>query len=149
AMVLAGPRVYLAMARDGLFPRKLAGIHPTFETPAAAIISQSVWASVLIIFFSNFAQLVVYTGFALTIFATMAAAAVIMLRMRQPHLSRHFRVPGYLWIPVLYVGCSVWIVIFTFLERPKEALLGIVTVLAGLPLYFFQASFRPRRNDST
>jgi APA family basic amino acid/polyamine antiporter len=144
AMVLAGPRVYLAMARDGVLPHRLARIHSAFQTPALAIICQSAWASVLLVFFGSFERLVVYTGFALMIFSTMAAAAVIVLRLRRAQTPRPFRTPVYPWIPVFYVGCSVWIVIFTFLERPKESLLGIATVVAGLPLYFWQAN---RRRD--
>jgi APA family basic amino acid/polyamine antiporter len=133
------------MARDGLFPRKLALVHSAFDTPAAAIICQSAWASVLILFFGSLEQLVVYTGFALTAFTTMAAGAVIVLRTQRPQLARPFRVPGYPWVPIFYVGCSLWIVIFTLRDRPKEALFGIASVIAGLPFYISQKRLVRRR----
>ena len=136
AMVLAGPRVYFAMARDGLFPRGIGVVHPSRGTPARAIALQSGWASVLIVFFGAFEPLVVYTGFAITVFTAMAVAALIVLRIRRPDASRPFRVPGYPWTPAAYVAVSIWIVAATAIARPTETLLGILTVAAGVSIYF-------------
>jgi APA family basic amino acid/polyamine antiporter len=136
AMILAGPRVYFAMACDGLFPRKLAGVHATFGSPAASIVSQGLWTSVLI-FTGTFEALVVYSGFVLVFFSALAVAALIVLRVRRPELSRPFRVPLYPWTPLVFVGFSLWILIYTAWGRPIESSLGIVTVLLGLPLYFY------------
>lgn len=135
AMVVAGPRVYFAMARDGLFPRSIGIVHPTCSTPVRAIVLQSAWASVLIVFFGAFEPLVVYTGFAITIFSAMAVAALIVLRIRRPDALRPFKVPGYPWIPGAYVTVSIWIVAVTVFSRPTETLLGLLTIVAGIPCY--------------
>jgi APA family basic amino acid/polyamine antiporter len=136
AMVVAGPRVYFAMARDGLFPRGIGVLHPSHGTPARAIVLQSGWASVLIVFFGAFEPLVVYAGFAITVFTAMAVAALIVLRVRRPDAPRPFKVPGYPWTPAAYVAVSIWIVTFTTLARPTETMLGMLTVAAGVPFYF-------------
>jgi APA family basic amino acid/polyamine antiporter len=137
AMVLAGPRVYWAMAVDGVFPRSLAVIHPSYGTPLRAILLQSAWSTVLIIS-GTFEQLLVYTGFSLTLFATLAVAALIVLRVRRPGLPRPFRVPLYPWLPAAYVAFSVWIAVFTVRGRPKETLFGLLTVAAGVPFFLLR-----------
>ena len=142
AMILAGPRVYFAMASDGVFPRRLAGVHPRYGSPAAAILLQSAWTSLLVLT-GTFEQLVVYSGFVLVLFSAFSVAAVIVLRWRRPALVRPFRTPFYPYAPLLFIGFSVWILIFTLRGRPTESLLGIATVLVGLPLYFFWRR-RPR-----
>jgi basic amino acid/polyamine antiporter, APA family len=136
AMVLSGPRVYYAMARDGVFFGSFAVVHPTFGTPARAMVLQAAWASLLIVFFGVFERLVLYTGFALTVFTALAVASVIVLRVRRAGLPRPFRVPGYPWLPAGYVAVSALIVGYTVVNRPTEAVLGILTVAAGAPLYF-------------
>ena len=137
AMILAGPRVYYAMARDRVFPRGIAAIHPGFQTPARAIILQSIWITVLIVFWSSLEGLMLYTGFALVIFSALAVLAVFVLRARRPDLPRPYRVPGYPFVPALYVAASAWMGIFTVRDRPKESLLGLLTVAAGLPVYWW------------
>ena len=136
AMILAGPRVYFAMARDGLFPKRLGGIHSEYGSPASAIFLQSLWASVLVLS-GTFEQLVVYSGFVLVLFSSLAVAAVIVLRLRRPGLVRPFRVPLYPLTPLVFLGFSLWILYFTLRGRPTESLFGIATVLLGLPLYFY------------
>jgi APA family basic amino acid/polyamine antiporter len=136
AMILAGPRVYFAMASDGLFPKRLAGVHGEYGSPAAAIFAQSLWISVLILT-GTFEQLVVYSGFALVLFSALAVGSVMVLRWRRPELSRPFRVPLYPVTPLLFLGFSAWILWFTLRGRPAEALFAIGTMAVGLPLYFF------------
>ena len=138
AMVMAGPRVYFAMARDGLFPSCVALVHPYRGTPVRAIVLQSGWSSVLIVFFGAFEPLVVYTGFAITVFSAMAVAALIVMRIRHPEAPRPFKVPGYPLIPAAYIAVSIWIVAVATFTRPTESLLGMLTVAAGIP--FFLAS---------
>jgi APA family basic amino acid/polyamine antiporter len=136
AMVLSGPRVYYAMAHDGLFFHSIAKVHPRLGTPVRAMLLQAAWASLLILFFGVFERLVLYTGFAVTVFAALAVAAVVVLRIRRPALMRPFRVPGYPFLPLLYIAVSAWIVGYTVVSRPSEALFAVVTVAAGVPLYF-------------
>lgn len=145
AMIIAGPRVYFAMANDRLFFRSTGTIHPAYGSPATSIVWQACWVSVLILS-STFERLIVYSGFVLVFFSAMAVAALVVLRARRPELSRPFRVPLYPWTPLIFIGFSVWILIFTFRGRPVESALGIGTVLLGLPLYFFWR--RQRLSDS-
>jgi APA family basic amino acid/polyamine antiporter len=134
AMIWAGPRVYAAMASDGVVP-KLFSKTEASETPRQAILLQSVWVS-LLIGSGTFEQLVVYSGFALTLFGGLAVGAVIVLRWRAPDLARPYRVPLYPLVPLFYLGMSVLILGYTILERPLESLLATGTVLSGTPLYF-------------
>jgi basic amino acid/polyamine antiporter, APA family len=135
AMVLAGPRVYYAMARDGMAPRRLASTGARSGAPASAIIAQSAWTSVLIVFFHTFESIVVYTGFAVVLFSAAAVGAVIVLRTEPPHMARPFGMPVYPWLALLYLGISAWIAIYTVAGRPREAITGLATVAAGVPLY--------------
>ena len=136
AMILAGPRVYFAMASDGLFPKQFAGIHPKTQSPATSIFFQSVWASVLVLT-GTFDQLVVYSGFVLVFFSALAVAAVMVLRWRCPEMPRPFRVPLYPYTPLVFLAFSAWILLYTLQGRPKESLLGLATVLLGLPFYLY------------
>jgi len=136
AMILAGPRVYYAMATDGVFPRQLAGVHSQYHSPALAIILQSAWISVLVLT-GTFEQLIVYSGFVLVFFSALAVSSVIVLRVRRPALKRPFRVPLYPWTPLLFVGFSAWILYFTLRDRPVESMWGIITALSGVPLYYY------------
>ncbi|OFV96722.1 MAG: hypothetical protein A3F68_03850 [Acidobacteria bacterium RIFCSPLOWO2_12_FULL_54_10] len=136
AMVWAGPRVYFAMATDGLFPKRLAGVHSQFQSPAVSILFQSAWTSVLILT-GTFEQLIVYSGFVLVLFSALAVSSVMVLRWRHPKLQRPFRVPLYPYTPLVFMGFSIWILLYTLQGRPMESLLGIATVLLGLPFYYY------------
>jgi len=136
AMILAGPRVYFAMASDGLFPKRLAGVHASYGSPAAAILAQSAWISALILT-GTFEQLIVYSGFALVLFSALAVASVMVLRWRRPELARPFRTPLYPATPLLFLGFSAWILFFTLRGRPAESLLSMATIALGMPLYWY------------
>jgi APA family basic amino acid/polyamine antiporter len=136
AMIIAGPRVYFAMARDGLFFKSVGTLHVTYRSPSAGIIWQAAWVSVLILS-STFEPLIVYSGFILVFFSALAVSAVLVLRIRRPQLSRPFRVPLYPWPPLLFIAFSLWILTYTIEGRPAASLVGILTVLLGLPLYFY------------
>jgi APA family basic amino acid/polyamine antiporter len=135
AYVFIGPRVYYAMARDGLFFRFAARVHPRFETPAASILAQGACAVVMILS-GTFEQLLTYIGFALGIFPWMAVAGLLWLRRRQPDRARPYRVWGYPLVPLLYLGAMAWILAISLLNRPGPALLALATVAAGLPVYW-------------
>lgn len=136
AMVLAGPRVYYAMASARMLPRVFANVSPRRLTPTRAILLQSVWASVLILFFGSFEPIVVYTGFAVTAFAAAAVAAVVVLRTRRPDLPRPYRMTGYPWLALGYVVVSSWVVVYAVVSRPFETLAGACTVGTGIPIYY-------------
>jgi APA family basic amino acid/polyamine antiporter len=136
AMIIAGPRVYFAMAKDGLFFKSAGTIHPAYRSPSASILWQAAWVSVLILS-SAFEPLIVYSGFVLVLFSSMAVAAVVVLRARFPERPRPFRVPFYPWTPLIFIVFSLWILTYTLQARPVESASGVATVLAGLPLYFY------------
>ena len=104
-MVLAGPRVYYAMARDGVFPPIVAHVHQRFHTPAIAIATQAVWSSILVLS-GTLAGLVNYTGFAVMLFAGVAVMAVFILRWREPNAPRPFSAWGYPFAPAIFVLAS-------------------------------------------
>jgi len=134
AMVWAGPRVYYAMARDGVIPALFAKTPGLERTPINAILLQSLWASVLILS-GSFERLVIYSGTILMIFSALAVGAVAILRWREPDLPRPYRTPLYPIVPGFYIVMAAVIVGSALYERPVEGGLGLATVLAGTPLY--------------
>jgi basic amino acid/polyamine antiporter, APA family len=134
ATVITAPRVYFAMARDGLFFRRLTEVHPTYKTPALAIVTSCVWAIVLALS-GTFEQLLTYVVFIGWIFYALGAAAVIALRIKRPDAPRPFKVPLYPLTPLLFILAAAAIVINTVVSQPRQAVIGIAVVLAGAPAY--------------
>ncbi|HET7295586.1 MAG TPA: amino acid permease [Gemmatimonadales bacterium] len=133
-LALTGPRMYFAMARDGLFFRSLSHVHPRFGTPALAVAASAVWATLLAVS-GTFEQLFTYVVFASWMFAALAAASVFVLRRRRPDAPRPFRVPGYPVTPGLFIAAAVAIVGNTIVGRPAQALIGLGIVATGVPAY--------------
>jgi APA family basic amino acid/polyamine antiporter len=144
AMTVAGPRVYYAMARDGVFFRGLANVHPRFHTPWIAIILQTVWSGLLVLLnwtapaaptgFRNL-DLPSYTGFAVLLFSGFAVSAVFVLRWRYPNEPRPFRAWGYPIAPAIFTVASLVITVFAIVGRQRESLVGLILMLAGVPFY--------------
>jgi APA family basic amino acid/polyamine antiporter len=134
ATVITAPRVYYAMARDGLFFSKLSEVHPRYGTPAIAIIASGVWSAVLAAS-GTFEQLLTYVVFIGWIFYAAGAAAVIALRIKRPDVARPFKVPGYPVTPTLFVLAAAAIVLNTIIEQPGQSAIGIGMVLLGAPAY--------------
>ena len=137
AMVIAGPRVYFAMARDGVFLPLAARVHPRYHTPTLAIAAQAVWSSVLVLSGGTLSQLVDYTGFAVVLFAGVAVAALFVLRWREPDAPRPYKALGYPVAPGLFVAASAVMVVYEIWNNPVPSLAGLGVIAAGLPLYFF------------
>jgi basic amino acid/polyamine antiporter, APA family len=138
AMVIAGPRVYFAMARDGLFVRWAGRIHPRYRTPTRAIVAQAVWSAVLVLS-GTLSQLVSYTGFALVLFSGVAVSSVFVLRRRHPGAERPFRAWGYPWAPALFVLASALIVGNEIWRNPGTSAAGLAIIAAGIPVYLAMA----------
>jgi len=136
AMVFAGPRVYYAMARDGLFVPAAARVHPRWRTPVVAIAAQGLWSAVLVLS-GTFAQLASYTGFAIVLFAGIAVAAVFVLRYREPDAPRPFKAWGYPLAPALFTVMSAVMVVNQVQREPGPAAAGLVVIGCGIPIYFF------------
>jgi APA family basic amino acid/polyamine antiporter len=134
-LTLTAPRVYYAMARDGVFFRALAHIHANFGTPALAIAASSVWAMVLAAT-GTFEQLLTYVVFVGWIFYALGAVSIFVYRRRKPIAYRPFRVPGYPWTPAIFVLAAGAIVVNTLFVQPREALLGLAVMFLGTPAYY-------------
>ena len=143
AMVLAGPRVYFAMARDGVFPAAAGRVHPRFRAPVAAIVAQSIWSGVLVLS-GTLAQLVSYTGFALVLFSAIAVAAVFVLRRRDPSAPRPYRAWGYPWMPGVFVVASSAMLVNEIWHKPGTSAAGLIIIAAGLPVYWRMRRVRAR-----
>ncbi len=136
-IILAGPRVYFAMARDGLLFRWAGAVHPRFRTPHRAIALQAVWASVLVVtgtYRALFTR-VVYTEW---IFFGLMAIGLVLLR-RRPGLDAGYRIRPYPWIPLLFAACAFALVANQVAHAPAGSVLGLGLVLLGLPVYHFWA----------
>ena len=140
---LSAPRIYFAMAEDGLFFKKFAWVHPKFNTPVVSVIFQSAWAIALILMWKTFVRVITYVTFTDTILFTAAAAVVIVLRFKRPDTERPVRVFAYPIPPLVYLTVSILFILNTIIERPVEAL-GAASLLAlGLPFYFY---FKTKKN---
>jgi APA family basic amino acid/polyamine antiporter len=135
AMTFAGPRVYYAMARDGVFLPVAARVHPRYRTPASAIVAQGLWSAVLVLT-GGFSQLIEYTGFAVVLFSGIAGVALFVLRRRVPDEPRPFRAWGYPWAPALFVGASALIVMNAIWRTPGPSGAGLLIIAAGLPFFW-------------
>ncbi len=142
--ILTSPRVYYAMARDGVFFRAAARIHPRYRTPAVALIVLGGW-STLLAMSGTFEELYTYVIFAMWIFSGAAIAGVILLRRRLPDLPRPYRVWGYPFLPLAFTVAALAIVVNTMVRKPLESFLGLAIVLAGIPLYFIWRRLDGRR----
>jgi len=136
AMVLAGPRVYFAMARDGLFAAPAARVHPRFRAPVSAIATQAVWSGILVLC-GSLSQLVSYTGFAVVLFSGIAVAAVFVLRRREPDAPRPFRAWGYPVAPAVFVAASAVMVGNEIWRNPQPAMAGVIIIGLGVPIYLW------------
>jgi basic amino acid/polyamine antiporter, APA family len=156
AMVFAGPRVYYAMARDGLFFKGAARVHPRYHTPATSIVAQAIWSGLLVL--SGGAQaLTTYTGFSVVLFAGVAVMSLFVLRRREPNAPRPFRAWGYPVAPAIFTIASFLIVVnalWSDLIVPIQtdvswgpAAAGLVIIGLGVPIYFFFAGRASRSRD--
>ena len=133
--ILTSPRVYYAMAKDGVFFRIVSRVHPKFQTPAVALLVLGGWSTVLAVS-GSFEELYTYVIFAMWIFSAAAIAGVIILRRRLPHLPRPYKVWGYPLLPIAFIIAALAIVANTLVSKPFESVMGLAIILAGVPLYY-------------
>jgi basic amino acid/polyamine antiporter, APA family len=149
AMTFAGPRVYYAMARDGMFFRGAARIHASYKTPAASIVAQAVWSSLLVLS-GGASALTEYTGFAVVLFSGFAVLSLFVLRQREPHAPRPFQAWGYPLAPAVFTVASAAIVLNALWQSIVEPIrtggpwgpsaYGLIVIGIGVPLYYFFSS---------
>ncbi len=135
-IALTEPRVFYAMAKDGVFFQTLARVHPRFGTPALAILASAAWSALLALT-GTFEQLLTYVVFAGWAFYALAAASIFVYRRRRPDAPRPFRTPGYPITPVVFIVVSTAIVVNTLITQPRQALLGLGIILLGTPAYLW------------
>lgn len=143
AMTWAGPRVYWAMAHDGIVSPWLAALRPATGAPARAIVTQSLWASLLIMS-GTFEQLLVYSGLVLSLFLALTLSSVFRLRSRMSAGSGAYRVPWYPLLPAVLVAGALFLVAYSLVQRPYESFFGAATIASGIPFYWWWKTGRPR-----
>jgi APA family basic amino acid/polyamine antiporter len=134
--MLTGARVPFAMARDGLFFSGLGKISESTSVPAISVFVQGLLATVMALL-GTFDQLTDYVVFASWIFYALIAGALIRLRRREPNRERHFRCPGYPWLPLIFIGSTILLLVNTLINSPKESGIGLLFILAGIPAYYW------------
>jgi len=136
-LILAGARVYYAMAQDNLFFKSAGNLHPTFKTPALALIVQGVWTCVLCLS-GTYGQLLNFVIFAAVVFYTVTAIGIFRLRKNRPDIPRPVKAPGYPILPGLYVVLTGLIAVDLLVQDSTRtyAFLGLILVLLGVPVYF-------------
>ena len=134
-LVLTAPRMYYAMARDGVFFKRLAVVHSGFGTPAFAILATALWAGLLAAT-GTFVQLLTYVVFTGWVFYALGALSIFAYRRRRPEAMRPFRTPGYPVTPLLFVAAAAALVLNTVVTQWKLAAAGLGVVALGAPAYF-------------
>jgi APA family basic amino acid/polyamine antiporter len=143
--ILTAPRIYFAMAQDGLFFKKFAEIHPQFQTPNWAIIFQSVWTILLLVFWKTFSNLITYVVFVDAVFFLLAAASIFVFRKRQ--LTRRYNTLLYPLTPVVFILMELFIIGNTLLEKPEQALAGVFFLGLGVGAYWIFAKMITQKRD--
>lgn len=133
AFVILGPRVYYAMARQGYFFKFAAKIHPRFEVPYVSVLLQGSLA-VIMVLSGTFEQILVYMGFSLGIFPIIAVLGIFKLRQSRKSV---LKLPGYPYVQIVFIAAGILMLVLSFLERPHESLIAIVTALSGIPFFYW------------
>jgi APA family basic amino acid/polyamine antiporter len=135
-MSLAGARVYYAMSQDGLFFKSVGKLHPRYKTPAAGLLVQAAWATLLCIS-GSYSQLLDYIIFAVLVFYILTIVGLFVLRFKRPDAPRPYKALGYPVLPALYIALAGWICVVLLRYKPQYTWPGLVLVLLGIPVYLF------------
>jgi basic amino acid/polyamine antiporter, APA family len=145
-LILMGPRLYYAMAQDGLF-FQAAGRLNAHDVPAGGIVMQGIW-SILLVFSGTYGQLLDYVIFAALLFYAMTVAGLFVLRIRRPNADRPYKAVGYPWLPATYVVLCSLIMLDLLIVKPLFTWPGLCIVLTGIPVYLFWHSRQPSQSIS-
>ena len=133
-LILAGARVYYAMAKDKLFFRKVATLHPKYKTPVASLMVQMVWTCILCLS-GSYNQLLDYIIFAVLVFYILTIGGLFVLRWKHPQAERPYRAIGYPILPAIYIVFAVFIDVVLLRYKPQFTWPGLIIVLIGIPVY--------------
>ncbi|MGC2173234.1 MAG: amino acid permease [Candidatus Sulfotelmatobacter sp.] len=134
-LILSGARVYYAMAKDGLFFRKVAKLHSTYKTPAISLMVQMVWACLLCVS-GSYSQLLDYIIFAVLVFYILTIMGLFVLRRTRPDAARPYRAVGYPVLPAIYIVMALFIDVVLLRYKPQFTWPGLIVVLLGIPVYY-------------
>ncbi|HUK88073.1 MAG TPA: amino acid permease [Terriglobales bacterium] len=134
-LILAGARVYYAMAKDGLFFRSVAKVHPRYHTPVVSLMVQMVWTSILCLS-GSYGQLLDYIIFAVLVFYILTIAGLFVLRRTRPNAERPYKAIGYPVLPAIYIFMAIYIDLILLRYKPQYTWPGLIIVLIGIPVYF-------------
>jgi APA family basic amino acid/polyamine antiporter len=134
-LILAGARVYYAMAKDGLFFKSVAKLHPTYKTPAVSLMVQMVWTCVLCIS-GSYGQLLDYIIFAVLVFYILTIFGLFVLRRTHPNAERPYKAVGYPVLPAIYIVMALFIDVVLLRYKPQYTWPGLIVVLLGIPVYY-------------
>lgn len=134
-LILSGARVYYAMAKDGLFFRRVASLHPTYRTPVVSLMVQMVWTCILCVS-GSYGQLLNYIIFAVLVFYILTIASLFVLRRTHPHAERPYRAVGYPILPIVYIVMALFIDVVLLRYKPQYTWPGLIIVLLGIPVYY-------------
>jgi APA family basic amino acid/polyamine antiporter len=134
--ILSGSRVPYAMARDGLFFRTAAAVHPRYKTPGHSTVLLCTWSCIVVLsgWYDDLYNFVIFGSWILYL---LTALSVFVLRRKRPDLPRPYRVIGYPVVPVLFIGVAALLLVSTIQTRPRESLMGLALMAAGIPFYFY------------
>jgi APA family basic amino acid/polyamine antiporter len=134
-LILAGARVYFAMARDGLFFRRVGEIHPRYRTPVVSLAVQCLWACLLTLS-GTYSDLLDYVIFAVLLFYILTITGLFVLRRARPEMERPYRAVGYPWAPALYILVAGFIEVMLLVYKPGYTWPGLIIVMLGLPVFY-------------
>jgi APA family basic amino acid/polyamine antiporter len=147
-LILAGARVYYAMAKDGLFFRSVAKLHPTYKTPVVSLMVQMVWTCVLCIS-GSYGQLLEYIIFAVLVFYVLTIIGLFVLRRTHPDANRPYRAIGYPVLPAIYIVMALFIDVVLLRYKPQYTWPGLMIVLLGIPVYYIWSNRSGRAAEVT
>jgi len=147
ASILYGPRVFFAMAQDRCFFKSMRYVHPRYRVPTKAIVWQGIWSSLLCLS-GTYQDLFEYVVFALVIFWAATGLAVMILRFKQPEISRPYKAWGYPFLPILFVLINLGVFLNTVWAQPLQSLIGLVILIAGIPAFLHWQSKRRVASES-
>ena len=144
--ILSGSRIPYAMSKQGLFFQRFGSLHQKFETPSQSLWLQFMWAVILILT-GSFNQLLTYTVFVMVAFGALAGISLFILRQKNIQQEKPYLAWGYPVTPIIYVLMTLWILINTLIEQPRETLAGLILVSSGIPFYYYFSKKLSRNKD--
>jgi APA family basic amino acid/polyamine antiporter len=147
-LILAGARVYYAMAKDDLFFRSVGRVHPRYHTPAISLFVQAIWTCILCLS-GSYNQLLEYIIFAVLVFYVLTIMGLFVLRSTRPNAERPYRAFGYPVLPAIYIIVAIYIDLVLLRYKPQYTWPGLIIVLLGIPVYYLWSRGKTARIKAT